>query len=420
MADEGPVRVAYGVDSIGALDRDLRTFDVILKSSNGTSDIAYAVRGSAGLAVVDTVKQEFADVFFRTLEQLAADEEITALVLNHLEPEHTGAVPEFLRRAPIATVCVSLCGLQVLGELLKDEFERFDIRPLKTGDTLSLGNRTLELFITPYVYWPETQCTYPEGAGLPFTCDLLGCQFCDARLFNDLVGDFRFSLEHCFVHITRPFTPYVTDAFDLIEPLEIDMVAPAHGPVLRAHPHSYVEHYRRLVTSRLASEAGAEKTLLNFYVSAYGARDEMTQAVYEGASEAEGVRLSLVELQGGEVTPFVDPIEEADGLVLGPPTINGDAARTLWDLLASLVDIDTKGKLAAAIGFSVWEGEAVPMVQARLRGVTMRVREAGIRVKLHPTKAELEACCAFGRCLAGHPTGAIAPRESDLADLIAS
>ncbi|MEO1677776.1 MAG: FprA family A-type flavoprotein [Pseudomonadota bacterium] len=409
-----------GVDWIGALDRDLRSFDVILKSANGTSDISYAVRGSAGLAVVDTVKQEFADVFFRNLEQLAADEEITALVLNHLEPEHTGAVPALLPLVSIATVCVSLCGLQVLGGLLKDEFERFDLRPLKTGDTLSLGNRTLELLITPYVYWPETQCTYPEGAGLLFTCDLLGCHFCDARLSNDRVGDFRFSLEYWFARIMRPCKPYVTGAFDLMDPLEIDMIAPDHGPVLRAHPDRYIEHYRRLVTSRLASEAGAEKSLLIYFDSAYGATAEMAQAVYGGASDDEGFRPSLIDVYEGELTPFVDLIERADALVLGTTTSNGDAVRTVWDLLASIVDIDTKGKLAAAIGSCVWTGEAVPMAQARLRGLTMRVPEDEIRVKLCPTKAEIEACRALGRRRAGHLTGAIALREIDLADLTAS
>ena len=414
----GPVPVADRVTWIGALDPTLRTFDVILKTANGTTYNAYAVRGSAGVAIIDTVKQEFAADFFAKLEQVARYDEISVLVLNHLEPDHTGAVPELLRRAPHVHICVSPRGVQVLRALLNDAFDDYRVTIVTTGDTVSLGDRALRFLTTPYVHWPDTQCTYLEEQKLLFTCDLMGCHYCDARLFNDASGDFRFSFEYYFDHIMRPFKRYVTAALDLIEPLEIDMIAPGHGPILRAHPREYIVHYRRLIKSRLASETGAEKTLLLFYVSAYGATEQMAHAIYAGAAESADVRVSLFDLQGGEITPFVDLIEEADGLVFGTPTINGDAVRTVWDLLSGLVDIDTKGKLGAAFGSYGWTGEAVRMVEARLQGLKMRVPEEGLRIKLHPTGDELEHCRAFGRRLAGHLTGAPIPREIDMADLL--
>ncbi|MEL6978376.1 MAG: FprA family A-type flavoprotein [Pseudomonadota bacterium] len=413
----GPATLADGVHWIGALDPDLRSFDVILKTANGTTYNAYAVRGSGGVAVIDTVKQEFAEVFFERLEAVARYDEITALVLNHLEPDHAGAVPELLRRAPQAHIYVSHRGLKVLRALLKDELERYAYTAVDTGDEVSLGDRTLRFLCTPYVHWPDTQCVYLPEDRLLFTCDLLGCHFCDDRLFNDRVGDFRFSFEYYFDHIMRPFKRYVADALDLIEPLEIDLIAPGHGPILRAHPHQYIRHYRRLVETRLKAELGDEKTLLIFYVSAYGATAQMAGAVYAGASENRDVRVSLYDLQGGEVAPFVDLIEEADGLAFGTPTINGDAVRTVWDLLSGLVDIDVRGKLGAAFGSYGWSGEAVRMVEARMQGMKMRVPEQGLRIKLHPTEAELEACRAYGRRLADHLTGSVETREIDMAAL---
>nr|WP_245758794.1 FprA family A-type flavoprotein [Tropicimonas isoalkanivorans] len=412
-----PVAVADRVSWIGAFDPHLRSFDIILRTANGTTYNAYAVRGSDGVAIVDTVKQEFTETFLRNLESVASYDEITTLVLNHLEPDHTGAVPELLRRAPHLNICVSPRGVQVLRALLKDRFEDYSVTVVRTGDTVSLGDRTLRFLTTPYVHWPDTQCTYLEEQDLLFTCDLLGCHFCDERLFNDQVGDFRFSFEYYFDHIMRPFKGYVVEALDLIEPLEIEMIAPGHGPILRAHPREYIAHYRRLVTSRLASEVGGQKTLLIFYLSAYGATSQMASAVYEGAAENAGVRVSLFDLQVGEVTPFVDLIEEADGLAFGTPTINGDAVKTVWDLLAGLVDIDTKGKLGAAFGSYGWTGEAVAMVEARLQGLKMRVPEKGLKIKLHPTEEELDACRDFGRRLAAQLTGQAGPREIDFADL---
>lgn len=410
--------VIEGVDWIGALDPDLRTFDIILKTANGTTYNAYAVRGSEGVAIIDTVKQQFTDVFLERLEKVARYDEITALVLNHLEPDHTGAVPELLRRAPQAHIYVSHRGLKVLRALLKDEFENYQCTCVDTGDEISLGDKTLQFICTPYVHWPDTQCTYLKEERLLFTCDLLGCHFCDDRLFNDKVGDFRFSFEYYFDHIMRPFKKWVIEALDKIEPLSIDMIAPAHGPILRSHPRQYVDHYRRLVQPRLKSELGKEtRSLLIFYVSAYGATEEMARAIYEGASTRSDVRASLYDLEGSEITPFVDLIEEADGLVFGTPTINGDAVKTVWDLLSGLIDIDTRGKLGAAFGSYGWTGEAVNMVEDRMRRLKMKVPEPGLRIKLHPTDEELETCRQFGARLARQLAGDTEPREIDLSEL---
>nr|WP_290442826.1 FprA family A-type flavoprotein [Rhodovulum tesquicola] len=402
------------------MDPDLRSFDIILKTANGTTYNSYLVRGSAGVAVIDTVKQEFTTDFLTKLEAVARYDEITTLVLNHLEPDHTGAVPELLRRAPHAHIYVSPRGLQVLRALLKDRFDDYTVTTVTTGDTVSLGDRTLKILTTPYVHWPDTQCTYLEEQNLLFTCDLLGCHYCDGRLFNDRVGDFRFSFEYYFDHIMRPFKRYVAEALDMIEPLEIDMIAPGHGPVLRTHPRDYITHYRRLITKRLARETGTQKTLLIFYVSAYGATAQMAGAIHDGAAESEDVRVSLFDLEGGDVAPFIDLIEEADGLAFGTPTINGDAVRIVWDMLSSLVDIDTKGKLGAAFGSYGWTGEAVGMVEARMQGLKMRVPERGLKIRMHPTGDELEECRDFGRRLAAHLAGRPMEREIDLSALLGS
>ncbi|SDF75614.1 FprA family A-type flavoprotein [Rhodobacter capsulatus] len=415
----GPVAVAPGVHWVGALDPGLRNFDVILKTANGTTYNAYAVRGSDGVAVIDTVKAEFAGEFFARLEAVARYDEIRLIVLNHLEPDHTGAVPELLRRAPQAQVRLSPRGLPMLRALLKDEFALYDIKGVTTGQSVSLGDRDLQFFTTPFVHWPDTQCTWLAAERVLFTCDLFGSHYCDGRLFNDLVGDFRFSFEYYFDRIMRPFRSFVAQALDLIEPLDFGIIAPAHGPILRSHPRDYLTHTRRLISSRLASETGSEKTLLIFYVSAYGATAQLAQAIHDGAAESPDVRVSLFDLEGGEIAPFLDLIEEADGIALGTPTINGDAVRTIWEMLAALVDIETRGKLGAAFGSYGWSGEAVRLVETRLQGLKMRLPEPGLRVKLHPSAAELDEGRAFGRRLADHLTGRAAPREVDFAEIAA-
>jgi flavorubredoxin len=418
---DSAVELAPGVHWVGALDPHLRNFDIILKTANGTSYNSYVVRGETGVAVIDTVKEEFAETFFAHLESVARYDEITVIVLNHLEPDHSGALPELLKRAPQARVYLSSRAQMMLKALLKPSGEKApEYIPVTTDDEVDLGGRTLRFLHTPYLHWPDTQCTYLVEEGMLFSGDVFGCHFCDARLFNDRVGDFRFSFEYYYAHIMRPFREYVLDAVALIEPLAIRLIAPAHGPILRHQPRDYLHRYRELATPRLFNEARSEKTLVVFYISAYGNTRRMAEALAAGAETIAGVRVSLYDLEGGESGIFTDLIEEADGLAFGSPTINADAVKPIWDVLSSLTTVNVKGKLGAAFGSYGWSGEAVRLIEDRLRGLKLRVPVEGLRIKLVPDAGELAQCHALGETLARHLTGQVEHREIEFSALQAS
>jgi flavorubredoxin len=383
---------------VGALDPSLRTFDIILKTANGTTYNSYLVRGDQGVAVIDTVKEQFSEEFFTRLESVADYSEIKIIVLNHLEPDHSGALPELMRRAPQAKLYISQKAQLMLKALLKRD--ELNYETVLTDDRVSLGDRTLRFLHTPYLHWPDTQCTYLEEEHMLFSGDVFGCHYCDSRLFNDRVGDFRFSFEYYYAHIMRPFKRYVVHALELIEPLKLDVIAPTHGPILRDKPRDYVQRFRELASSGLRSELNEnEKSLLIFYISSYGNTTRMAEAIYAGACAIDGVRVSLYDLEGSDVASFVDLIEEADGIVFGSPTINGDAAKPVWDLLSSLAVINTTGKLGAAFGSFGWSGEAVRMMEDRMRGLKLRLPVPGVRIKLIPTDDELATCQQFGQQL---------------------
>jgi flavorubredoxin len=180
-----------------------------------------------------------------------------------------------------------------------------------------------------------------------------------------------------------------------------------------------VQRYRELSHSALESEISAdEKTLLIFYISSYGNTRRMAEAIYEGAMTVERVRVSLYDLEGGEIAPFVDLIEGADGLVFGTPTINGDAVKPIWDLLSSLAVVNLKSKLGGVFGSYGWTGEGVKMVEDRLRGLKLRVPMPGIRIKLIPTDEEICQCREFGLELARELLGLRVSKVIDLADLV--
>lgn len=410
------VPLSERVHWIGAFDPGLRSFDIILKTANGTTYNSYLIRGSEGVAIIDTVKENFSDDFFARLESVADYSEIKVIVLNHLEPDHTGALPELMLRAPQAQLYISQKAQSMLKALLKQDGLSFTA--VLTGDSVCLGDRTLEFLHTPYLHWPDTQCTYLLEEKMLFSGDVFGCHFCDTRLFNDQAGDFRFSFEYYYAHIMRPFKEYVIRALALIEPLQPDLIAPTHGPILRDQPMRYVQRYHELSQPSLGvKNLLHEKSMLIFYISSYGNTRHMAEAIYEGAMSISGVRVSLYDLEGGEVSPFVDLIEDADALLLGTPTINGDSVKPVWDLLSSLAVVNLKNKLGGVFGSYGWTGEAVRLVEDRLRGLKLRVPITGMRVKLIPTEQELADCTQFGRELAEELMGLSKPKVIDFADL---
>lgn len=419
-AHRNAVEIADDVYWIGALDPSLRSFDIILRTANGTTYNSYLIKGSEGVAIIDTVKENFSNEFFARLESEVSYSDIKVIVLNHLEPDHTGALPELMRRAPQAKLYISQRATSMLKALLKPETQKFEYTTVNTGDSVSLGNRTLQFLHTPYLHWPDTQCTYLAEEHILFSGDVFGCHYCDKRLFNDRVGDFRFSFDYYYAHIMRPFKKHVMDALQLIEPLKIKQIAPTHGPILRERPRRYITHYRELSTSSLTREIGYndDKSVIIFYMSSYGNTARMADEISEGASGIDGVRVSLYDLEGGEVDPFVDLIEEADALLFGSPTINGDAVKPVWDLLSSLAVVNLKGKIGAAFGSYGWSGEAVQMIEDRMNGLKMTIPKTGLRVKLIPTEEELTECREFGKSIAEFLTGIAGENKViDFADL---
>jgi flavorubredoxin len=248
--------IAPGVHWIGAFDPDLRSFDIILRTANGTSYNAYAVRGSAGVAIIDTVKFNFSETFFRRLESIADYDEITTIVLNHLEPDHSGALPELLRRAPRATLLVSPQARLMLQGLFDPAALAGRIAFVGTGDHADLGDRQLRSSTRPTCTGrtpnapgspPKASCSRPTSSAATIAT---------SRLFNDAVGDFRFSFDYYYAHIMRPFRDLRARALDLIEPLPLQIIAPGTGrSCATCDPRDYVARYRALSAPRLHGAA---------------------------------------------------------------------------------------------------------------------------------------------------------------------
>ncbi len=385
----GPVEIVPGIRWAGVLDPQLRVFDVIMRAEHGTTYNSFVVEGRDKVAVIEASKGKFADVYLETLAKAVDPARIDYVVLNHLEPDHSGALGALLEQAPKAKVVVSKAGRVFVQHILNR-----DVAPLTVGDgdSLDLGGKTLRFLHAPFLHWPDTMFTYAEEDGVLFPCDFLGAHYCDDRLFNDLMENYDDAFEYYFHVIMRPFKEYVRQGLDKIRGLPLRVVCPSHGPLLREGIESYLERYG----SWSAEPArGDRKRLLVLHASSYGNTERMAEAVARGA-EAAGAEVAVRSLQGLDLEAVLDEVEAADGVAVGSCTINGDALEHVWALFSALATVKVKGKLGAAFGSFGWSGEGPKMIADRMRGLRFRVPEEPVRVQLVPTDEDLRACESFG------------------------
>lgn len=392
------IPITDSVHFIGAFDPKIRTFDIIMKTANGSSYNSYLVRGSEGVAVMDTVKKEFSQEFFERLERLCDYSEIRYIVLHHLEPDHSGALVELMARAPQARLIISGRAVMMLKGLVKTDI-KFDVA--QTGKIISLGDKTIEFLSTPFLHWPDTMSSYLHEDRLLFSGDVFGSHYYDERLFNDEVGDFSYAFKYYYDHIMRPFKPYVIQALNLYEKFDIKTIAPLHGPVLRSNPQFYLEKYKKWSSeAKFRKHTFGNKLLSIFYMSSYDNTHKMATQIMEGADSIDGIIASMYDLSSLEESNMIDLLEESDAVIIGSPTINGDAVKPAWDLLSCMAYLESGGKVGASFGSYGWTGEAPEMIHDRLRWLKFRLPTAPLRIKLIPTEEELKHCVDFGREIA--------------------
>ena len=373
---------------IGALDPQLRVFDIIMRAEHGTSYNAYMVKGSRGIAVIETVKSGFFREFIDEVKSLADPAQIKYIILNHMEPDHSGSIGELLKLAPEAQVVVSRTGEHFIKHILNYQPK---LMKMGDGDRIDLGDKHLRFIAAPFLHWPDSMFTYLEEDQILFDCDFLGAHYADPMLFGDQDEGFLEDFKYYYDHIMRPFKPYVIQALDKLAAMPLAMVAPGHGPVIRHDIPKYLGYYREW---SMANREEAKVVIA--YVSAYGNTAKLALKLAEGI-QASGVPAEIYNLEQVAPGELVDKIEAAKGLLVGSPTINGDAVKPAHDLLSSLATISLKGKLGASFGSYGWSGEAVSILESRMAGIKFKVMNSTVRPVLIPTEADLANAVEFGK-----------------------
>ncbi len=381
------------VSWVGVLDKDIVAFDIVMETQYGTTYNAYFIDADKKV-VIDTVKKTFQKEFIEKISTVTDPSKIDYIVCNHTEPDHSGSLTSLLDLAPNATVIGSGQALNYLSEMIGRPFRSMKI---KDGDSLDLGNKSLRFIGASNLHWPDTIYTYLVEDKVLFTCDSFGSHYSGEGIFDDQAGNFDEAFRYYFDVILKPFSKFMLKAIDKIEALDISMICPGHGPILRSSWQEKVNLSADLARGYLESLEGNEKRVLIAYVSAYGYTGEMAESIASGIKEAGDIEVEVVDIENIQLGELEELIVRSGGLLIGSPTINRNTLLPVYKMFSVINPIRDKGKPAASFGSYGWSGEAVPLIEEHLKNMKLEIVQDGLATKFFPNEEQNEELFEFGR-----------------------
>ena len=296
------------VDWVGAIDWDRRLFDALIPLPDGTSYNAYLVQGSQKVTLIDTVDPSMTDVLMAYLENVPV---IDYVIANHAEQDHSGSIPQVLARYPHAKVVATPKGRDLLVALLLIPEDRFIT--VSDGETLPLGDKTLEFIHAPWVHWPETMLTYLLEDKILFPCDFFGSHLATTDLYVADEGQVYEAAKRYFAEIMMPFRTSIEKHLEKLNGYKIDVIAPSHGPIYDK-PSFILEAYRSWVFDP------PRNMVVLPYISMHGSTQKMVE-YFAGALADRGVRVKQFNLAATDIGKLAMALVDAGTMVIGTPTV---------------------------------------------------------------------------------------------------
>ncbi|MHC5098142.1 MAG: FprA family A-type flavoprotein [Planctomycetota bacterium] len=341
--------LADNVYAVGVQHWDRRLFDELVPLPHGTSYNSYLVKGSEKTALLDTVDPEKTELLIGHLLKAGADK-IDYIISHHAEQDHSGSIPDMLLMYPDAKVVTNpKCAKMLIDHL---HLEKDQIIEVEEGQTLSLGDKTLKFIYTPWVHWPETMSSWLQEDKILFSCDFFGSHLATGNLF---VTDEARTLEGAkryYGEIMMPFRSSIRGNLKKLEPLDIQMVAPSHGPIWNK-PRMIIDAYTEWVDESVI----ANKVIVP-YVSMHDSTKKMVEYFVEALID-RNIGVQQFNLPVSDLGEMVIELVDAATVILGSPTVLVGAHPSAVYCAALMNALRPKTKFAGIIGSFGWGSKMV-------------------------------------------------------------
>jgi flavorubredoxin len=345
---------------LGAVDWDRRLFDSLIPLPDGTSYNAYLVEGSEKTVLLDTVDPPMAE---KLMTQLEGVPRIDFIVSHHAEQDHSGCIPRVLDRFPEAKVIATPKAKGMLIDLLKIPESAFIT--VGDGDTLSLGDKTLQFIQTPWVHWPETMVSYLEEDHILFSCDFYGSHIASSDLFVTDQGRVYEAAKRYYAEIMMPFRNVIEKNIEKLSGYDIQMIAPSHGQIYD-RPGWIMDAYRAWIL-------GAPRNMVVLpYVSMHASTKRMVDYMVASLVK-KGVSVEPFDLTVTDIGKLAMALVDAGTIVVGTPTVLA-GPHPMAAYCAFLANaLRPKAQFLSIVGSYGWGGKTVETLAAMVPNLKIEV-----------------------------------------------
>ncbi|MFW2366708.1 MAG: FprA family A-type flavoprotein [Desulforhopalus sp.] len=382
--------LAKGIYWVGAVDWDVRDFHGY-STYKGTTYNAFLVLDEK-VTLFDTVKRSHMDELLRNIRAIIDPSKIDYLVVNHVEMDHSGSLPDIMDIIKPEKVFCSPMGKKAIIDHFHREDWPFEV--VKSGSEVSLGKRTVQFLETRMLHWPDSMFSYIKEDGILFSSDAFGQHYATNERFDDEVPMSEVMQESAkyYANILYLFSPLIKKLLATVSEMNLDikMIAPDHGVIWRTHQNKIIEAYSKW------SQNESEKKALVIYDSMWHSTEKMAHSIGAGLRD-EGISTYMINLKVHHRSDVMTQVLNARAIVLGSSTLNNGLLPRMAGFLMYMRGLKPAKKIGASFGSFGWSGEAVGLMNNALEEMKIEVIEDGLRLKYVPDSDKLEECVAMGR-----------------------
>ena len=380
---------------IGKTDWELKKFHGDEFTTNkGSSYNAYLIRDEKTV-LIDTVWLPYDKEFVNNLKREIDIQKIDAIIMQHGEVDHSGALLELMREIPNTPIYCTANGVKSI----KGQYhQEWNFIPVKTGDTLKIGKHTLRFIEAPMLHWPDTMFTYMEGAEVLFSNDGFGQHIASEYLYADEVEQsvlWEQTLTY-YANILAPFGLLVNKKIqEILEmQLPIHMICPSHGLIWRKKPEQILQKYLEWANNY------QENQITILYDTMWNSTRKMAEAIAEGIQEADKeVNIKIMNTAKEDKTEVLTQVFKSKMILVGSSTVNNGYLHSIAGILEMIKGMKLKNKKAAAFGSYGWSGEAVKQITENLAKAGFTIINDGIKQMWTPDGEMKRQCIEFGKTI---------------------
>lgn len=374
------IQIKDGIYWVGALDWHLRNFHGYTTNRGATYN-AYLIIDEK-VALIDTVKAPFSRELLERISSIIDPSRIDYIISNHVEMDHSGALPALMEACPNATVVTSAPS-GVKG--LTAHYGPHNYMAVKNNDTLSLGKRSLSFVTTPMLHWPDNMVTWCPEEKILFSNDAFGQHYCTNTRFDD-DSDFCETMQEAkkyYANIIMCYGKQAAGAWKIVKEMEPEMIAPSHGVIWRSHVADILNAYEHWSSS--VPEAGA----LIVFDSMWHSTETMAQTIAEAFTE-KGEPVKLFDLKQTHTSDIVVSLLDCKYVAVGSPTLNNNMLPTVAAFLCYMKGLSPKNRQAFSFGSYGWGGQANGQIEEELKKCGFDICLETLKIQYIPSEEQLK------------------------------